>query len=211
MLVLSRKKSEQIVVPPYRLTITVLGITGNRVRLGFSAPPGVSVQRREIVGRGRQDHARPATAAVPEELAMSVRVLIADADQYLVNAYRQCLEQQGFTVTTATSGLECVEKLRERTSDLLVIDPGLPWGSGDGVLAVMHEDPDVPRVPVIVLTDARDRGVLYRLAPFRVDDFQVKPLSGKRLTERILAFVKRRSMEVSHEKSDSRCWPPEPG
>lgn len=149
------------------------------------------VQRSEIVDCHPVDRVRPAALGDPQELPASARVLIADPDQYLLYVYRKHLEQQGFAVTTAMNGLECVHKLREARPDVLVMDPCLPWGSGDGVLALISEDSDMPRIPVIILTDARDRGVLYRLAPFRVDDFQIKPLSGRQLTERIRAFVRR--------------------
>ena len=131
---------------------------------------------------------------------MAVRVLVADPDEYLLRCYRHDLEQRGFQVVTVTSGLECIEKLRATDWDVLVMEPSLPWGGGDGVLAMMHETPDVRCVPVIIVTDARDRGVLYRMAPFRVDDFQTKPLRGQRLAERVLAARQRRWMEVSHEE-----------
>jgi carbon storage regulator len=48
MLVLSRKVGERIVVPEYRLTITIVAIEGNKVRLGISAPPEVAVHREEV-------------------------------------------------------------------------------------------------------------------------------------------------------------------
>ena len=48
MLVLSRRLGERIVVPHCRLTVTVVAIDGNAVRLGFSAPPEVAVHREEI-------------------------------------------------------------------------------------------------------------------------------------------------------------------
>lgn len=53
MLVLSRKQGEQIVVPQCQLTVTVLNITRNRVRVGIVAPPDVSVHRAEVVERER--------------------------------------------------------------------------------------------------------------------------------------------------------------
>ena len=112
---------------------------------------------------------------------MAVRVLVADPDEYLLRCYRHDLEQRGFQVVTVTSGLECIEKLRSADGDVLVMEPSLPWGGGDGVLALMYETPDIPCVPVIIVTDARDRGVLYQMAPFRVDDFQIKPCRGQRL------------------------------
>ena len=78
----------------------------------------------------------------------------------------------GFQVATATTGLECVERLRNWQPDVLVLEPSIPWGWGDGILAMMHEEPDIPVVPVIVLTYGHDRGLLYRLAPYRIDDFK---------------------------------------
>lgn len=120
---------------------------------------------------------------------MSIRVLIADPDQYLLDSYREYLEQHGFDVFTATSGLDCVERLRDSTPDVLVLEPALPWGWGDGVLAMMRSEPDVPLVPVLVLSYGSDRGVLYRLSPFRIDDYQTKPLTPKRLAERVNSLV----------------------
>ena len=51
MLVLSRKLGEKIVLPDSDVTITVLGISGKKVRLGIAAPPGVPVHRSEIWDR----------------------------------------------------------------------------------------------------------------------------------------------------------------
>jgi carbon storage regulator len=48
MLVLSRKLGEQIVVPSYRVTVTVLSIEGTKVRLGISAPDEIGVYREEL-------------------------------------------------------------------------------------------------------------------------------------------------------------------
>ncbi len=123
---------------------------------------------------------------------MRARVLIADPDVCLLDSYREYLEQHGFDVVVATTGLECVERLRRSAPDVLVLDPSIPWGYGDGVLAMMHQEPDIPVMPVIVLTYGYDRGLLYRLAPYRIDDYQTKPLSAKRLVQRIQAVLASR-------------------
>ena len=48
MLVLSRKAGDEIVMSNGDIRISVLGITGKRVRLGISAPSGIPVHRMEI-------------------------------------------------------------------------------------------------------------------------------------------------------------------
>lgn len=47
MLVLSRKKNESIIIND-NITVTVIEIRGDKVRLGIEAPKTVSVHRREV-------------------------------------------------------------------------------------------------------------------------------------------------------------------
>lgn len=48
MLALSRKMGESIIVPSSGLKITILGVTGRRVRLGISGPPEIKIHREEV-------------------------------------------------------------------------------------------------------------------------------------------------------------------
>ena len=47
MLVLSRKKNESIIINDH-ITVTVVEIRGDKVRLGIDAPKDVTVHRREV-------------------------------------------------------------------------------------------------------------------------------------------------------------------
>lgn len=62
MLVLSRKVGERIVLPGCGVTLTVLQVNGNAVRLGVAAPADVAVHREEVWQRVRAATARPAPA-----------------------------------------------------------------------------------------------------------------------------------------------------
>ncbi len=53
MLVLTRRTNEEIVIEG-GITIKVLGIEGNKVRLGVDAPEGVRVDRKEVHDRRAQ-------------------------------------------------------------------------------------------------------------------------------------------------------------
>ena len=50
MLVLSRKPGEQVVIGG-GITVTVVAVTGNGVRLGIDAPDQVRILRAELLGR----------------------------------------------------------------------------------------------------------------------------------------------------------------
>ena len=59
MLVLSRKLGERVLVPQCGMSVTVVAIEGNVVRLGFSAPSEVGVYREEVWQRmGSEDQPR---------------------------------------------------------------------------------------------------------------------------------------------------------
>ena len=71
MLVLSRKLGETIVIDS-NITVTVLEVSGSRVRLGFKGPSSVPIHREEVHNRIEQSmpglqHADTIVAQLPSE------------------------------------------------------------------------------------------------------------------------------------------------
>ncbi len=57
MLVLTRKQGEEIVIPSLDVTIRLVEIRGDKVRLGIEAPKEVTVHRKEVWDRIQEFHA----------------------------------------------------------------------------------------------------------------------------------------------------------
>ncbi|MDX1947265.1 MAG: hypothetical protein SFU86_17825 [Pirellulaceae bacterium] len=133
-----------------------------------------------------------------------MRVLMADPDETLPPVYRRHLAQEGFELVAATSGLECVASLREQAPDLLVLEPELPWGGGDGVLAIMGETPELAAVPVMVHTSCCDPHVLCRISRYPISGFHLKPLTPVRLAGRIRALLEHPRQQCSLAEQTGR-------
>jgi len=58
MLVLTRRRNESIIIND-NIKIVVIGIRGDRVRLGIEAPPEIPVHRREVFEQIRKSQQAP--------------------------------------------------------------------------------------------------------------------------------------------------------
>lgn len=65
MLILTRRVGETLMIGD-AVTVTVLGVKGNQVRIGISAPKDVAVHREEIFQRIHKDDTAAATPSSVE-------------------------------------------------------------------------------------------------------------------------------------------------
>ena len=71
MLILTRRPGESVKIGD-DITITVLGVRGNQLRLGFTAPQNVAVHREEVYERIRSERVANVSQTMAGSLAARV-------------------------------------------------------------------------------------------------------------------------------------------
>ncbi len=116
-------------------------------------------------------------------------ILIAHGDAELRDVYRGFLAERGYEVETASDGLDCVTKVRQVSPAVLVLDPGLLCGGGDGVLAWLREQSPAPRTSVLLTATAADPPDMAEVKTPPVVDYLPRPFALTGLLERIRSAV----------------------
>ena len=123
-------------------------------------------------------------------MSEAARILVIDDDPKIRSVVRRGLVYEGFRVTEAGSGEEGLDKARDQTPDLVVLDVMLPGIDGLEVCRRLREAGD--EVSILMLT-ARDE-VKDRVEGLETgaDDYLVKPFSFEELLARVRALLRRR-------------------
>lgn len=116
------------------------------------------------------------------------RILVVDDEERMVRLIRLNLERDGFEVVEALNGREALEKLRDTTPDLVLLDVMMPDLDGFEVLQMIRE---ISNVPVIMLTAKGEENDRVRGLELGADDYVVKPFSSRELVSRVRAVLRR--------------------
>jgi two-component system, OmpR family, KDP operon response regulator KdpE len=83
-------------------------------------------------------------------LSDGAKILVVEDNELLLALLRRALEQEGYEVIPAPSGLEMMKVLYASKPDLVVLDVGLPDVDGRDLLAALKKDPRTFTIPVLV-------------------------------------------------------------
>jgi CheY-like chemotaxis protein len=90
-----------------------------------------------------------------DTIPRSERVIIVDDDRETVDVLAALLRDEGYAVRTAADGIEALGKILKDfpPPDVILLDLGLPYLSGDGVLAALQTT-GLAELPVLIISTA---------------------------------------------------------
>jgi len=112
----------------------------------------------------------------------SKRILCIEDEPEMIDLIRLILGRRGFEVVGAAGGKEGLEKMRDNTPDLVLLDLMMPDMDGWEVYQQMKADEKTKDIPVIVVTaKAQSIDKVLGLHIAKVDDYIAKPFSPQDL------------------------------
>jgi DNA-binding response OmpR family regulator len=126
------------------------------------------------------------------ETTDSTLVLVADDDPDILDLVRYRLERSGYTVATATDGVEALRLADELSPALAVLDVMMPSLNGFEVTRRLRETPSTAGIPVILLTARAQEADVQEGFASGADDYLRKPFSPRELSARVQAILGRR-------------------
>jgi len=124
-----------------------------------------------------------------EEILKRRKILIVDDEERMIRFIRLNLEHDGFIVAEAFNGKQALQRLRDSTPDLILLDVMMPDLDGFEVLEMIRE---ITNVPVIMLTAKGEEEDRVHGLEKGADDYITKPFSTKILLARIRTVLRRK-------------------
>lgn len=131
--------------------------------------------------------------APPDELLRQVSaivdqpyIIVADDDPDILEAITTILETQSYQITTAIDGMKCLELVRKRKPDLLILDLLMPRMDGFAVIRALRSEPAYADLLIVVLTTvvedaSRRRYELETGQDMAVEAYLQKPVAPDQL------------------------------
>ncbi|MEO6915282.1 MAG: response regulator transcription factor [Chitinophagaceae bacterium] len=122
-----------------------------------------------------------------------MKILIVEDEQVLRESIREYLEYQGYTCEAVPDFAKAKEKIAEYLYDVIVVDIGLPGGTGLDLVKAQKEHNAKTGIIIISARNSLDD----KLTGLELgsDDYLTKPFHLSELNARIKAIIRRRNFD----------------
>ena len=119
------------------------------------------------------------------------KIIVAEDDQFLSNAYRVKLTKEGYDVKMVADGIELIDLLKTDKPNLIILDLLMPKKDGFEALKEIKADPNLKDIPIIIASNLGQSNDINMGLKLGAQDYIVKSdLSLEDLVKKIKEFIK---------------------
>ncbi|MBP6993945.1 response regulator [Candidatus Woesebacteria bacterium] len=118
------------------------------------------------------------------------KIIIAEDDKFLANAYQMKFSKFGYEITLVVDGEELISLLETNKPDLIILDLVMPAKDGVSVLQELRRNTKWKSIPVIVVTNLDQKEDIKKCQDLGISDYIMKnKMSLERLHDKIRVVV----------------------
>jgi two-component system response regulator AtoC len=114
---------------------------------------------------------------------MGLKVLLVDDEEDILEVIQDRLQAYGFTVVTARTGLEALNKLSQAKFDGVFLDVKMPEMSGIQALEEIRKTDK--KIPIIIITSSSTRNAAIEAIAKGANEYVLKPFEWEELKAKI--------------------------
>ena len=112
-------------------------------------------------------------------MAKNGTLLWVDDEIELLRAHILFLKGKDYEVDTATNGRDALDRCRERSYDLILLDENMPGLTGLETLTLIKEVQ--PTVPVVMVTKSEEEDIMNQAIGAKIADYLIKPVNPNQI------------------------------
>jgi signal transduction histidine kinase len=133
-----------------------------------------------------------------------IRILVVDDTPVNVELIKLILKRQGYSVKKASSGEECLQRLKGFYPDLILMDVRLPGIDGIEVTRRIRRNPHLRNLPILLMTSQVEEDSPNSLVVQGLDagaeDFIHRPIAEAEMLARVRSLLRlKKSLEARDE------------
>jgi DNA-binding response OmpR family regulator len=106
-------------------------------------------------------------------------LLWIDDEIEMLRAHILFLKGKGYEVDTASNGRDAIDRCRERSYDLILLDENMPGLTGLETLTLIKEVQ--PTVPVVMVTKSEEEDIMNQAIGAKIADYLIKPVNPNQI------------------------------
>lgn len=133
------------------------------------------------------------------------KILMVDDEPYVVVAVEDRLKYEGYTVITASDGVEGLKKVHREKPELVILDIMMPKMNGYELCHHLKSSPETKEVPILMLTAKGSPTETVHGFDIGADDYLSKPFEMDVLIARVRALLRRTAQPPFQDTSAQKC------
>jgi len=118
------------------------------------------------------------------------KILLIEDEEIMIGLLQRKLTKEGYEISVAGDGEEGLKVMREVKPDLILLDIIMPKMGGFGVMEKINKDPELKKIPVIVISNSGQPVELDRAQKLGAKDWLIKTeFDPQEVVDKVIAQI----------------------